>query len=109
MEAEIAVADVQTFETKGGNTRYVVRADDGSEYTTFREAIGSAALAAQGKRARIEYHEQQRGQYTNVYLDSIEPLAGQPGGQLLHQAVSSCRPIPFRDSGRRHHLVCRFH
>ena len=62
MEAEIAVADVQTFETKGGNTRYVVRADDGSEYTTFREAIGSAALTARGKRARIEYHEQQRGE-----------------------------------------------
>ena len=76
MEAEIFVADVREFETKGGNTRYVVRDSGGDEYTTFREAIGRAALEAKGKRARIEYHEQQRGQYTNVYLDKIEPLAG---------------------------------
>jgi hypothetical protein len=79
MEAEIFVADVREFETKGGNTRYVVRDSDGNEYTTFREAIGTGALDTKGKRARIEYHEQQRGQYTNVYLDRIEPLAGDRG------------------------------
>ena len=78
MEAEILVADVRSFETKGGNTRYVLRSSNGDEYTTFREPIGEAALAARGQRARIEYHEQQRGQYTNVYLDKIEPL-GAPG------------------------------
>jgi hypothetical protein len=81
MEAEIFVADVREFETKGGNTRYVVRDSDGDEYTTFREAIGRAALEAKGKRARIEYHEQQRGQYTNVYLDKIEPLPGEHGDE----------------------------
>jgi hypothetical protein len=27
----------------------------------------------EGKRVRIEYHENQRGQYTNVYLDKVEP------------------------------------
>jgi hypothetical protein len=81
MEAEIFVTDVREFETKGGNTRYVVRDSDGDEYTTFREAIGRAALEAKGKRARIEYHEQQRGQYTNVYLDKIEPLAGDHGDE----------------------------
>lgn len=81
MEAEILVADVREFETKGGNTRYVVRDSGGDEYTTFREAIGRAALETKGKRARIEYHEQQRGQYTNVYLDRIEPLAGDHGDE----------------------------
>ena len=75
MEREIFVSDVRTFETKGGNMRYVVRSSDGDEYTTFREAIGEAAQRAKGSRARIAYHEQQRGQYTNVYLDEIEPLA----------------------------------
>jgi hypothetical protein len=80
MEAEVFVTDVRTFETKGGNTRYVVRNSDGDEYTTFREAIGEAALRAKGTRARVEYHEQQRGQYTNVYLDKIEPLAGGADG-----------------------------
>src|SRR3954454_24417077 len=79
MEAEIEVADVRTFETSGGNTRFVVRDADGNEYTTFREQIGEAALRAKGSRARIEYHEQQRGQYTNVYLDKIEPLPGGGG------------------------------
>jgi len=79
MDAEIEVTDVREFETKSGNTRYVVRDAGGDEYTTFREAIGKAALAADGKRARIQYHEQQRGQYTNVYLDKIEPVAGSHG------------------------------
>ena len=43
------------FETKGGNTRFVVKDESGDEYTTFPP----------------EFHEQQRGQYTNVYLDAI--------------------------------------
>jgi hypothetical protein len=80
MEKDISVRDVRTFETKGGNTRYVVKDESGDEYTTFREQIGEAALAARGSRARIEFHEQQRGQYTNVYLDAIEPLAGGADG-----------------------------
>ena len=80
MEAEIVVDDVREFQTQRGNTRYVVRSADGDGYTTFREAIGRAALQAKGRRARIEYHEQQRGQYTNVYLDKIEPLADEDQG-----------------------------
>jgi len=80
MEREIFVSDVRTFETKGGNTRYVVRDSDANEYTTFREAIGEAARRAKEKRARIAFHEQQRGQYTNVYLDEIEPLPDQGDG-----------------------------
>jgi hypothetical protein len=74
MESTVRVADVRTFQTKSGNTRYVLRDDSGKEYTTFREEIGRAALAAQGKDARIEYHEEQRGSFQNVYLDAVEPL-----------------------------------
>jgi hypothetical protein len=74
VEAEVDIADVRTFETSGGNTRFVIRDADGKEYTTFREAIGEAARRAEGRRARIEYHENRRGQYTNVYLDKVEPL-----------------------------------
>jgi len=81
MEREILVSEVLTFQTKGGNTRYVVRSSDGDEFTTFREAIGEAALRAKGARARVAYHEQQRGQYTNVYLDEIEPLPPGTGGE----------------------------
>jgi len=74
------IADVRTFETRGGNQRYVVRDTDGNEYTTFREAIGDAARELEGRRVRLEYHEEQRGQYKNVYLDKVEPAAEEPEG-----------------------------
>ena len=74
MEGTVHVADVRTFQTKSGNTRHVLRDDSGKEYTTFREEIGRAALSAQGRDARIEYHEEQRGGFQNVYLDAVEPL-----------------------------------
>jgi hypothetical protein len=80
MEAVTSIDDVRTFETRGGNVRYVVRDTDGNEYTTFREAIGGEAKKLEGQRVRIEYHEQQRGEYTNVYLDKVEPApAPAPG------------------------------
>lgn len=73
MEVVSIVESVQQIETRGGNIRYVVRDTDGDEYTTFREAIGDKASQLEGQRARIEYHTEKRGQYTNVYLDRIEP------------------------------------
>ena len=73
MDKTVTIADVRTFETRGGNQRYVVRDTDGDEYTTFRERIGESARALEGRRVRIEYHEEERGQYTNVYLDKAEP------------------------------------
>jgi hypothetical protein len=79
VEAEVKIDEVRTFETSGGNTRFVVRDADGKEYTTFREAIGEAAKRVEGRRARIEFHENQRGQYTNVYLDKVEPLPEETG------------------------------
>ena len=30
---------------------------------------------------RIEYHENQRGQYTNVYLDKVDPAEDEPAGE----------------------------
>ena len=81
MESTVRVADVRTFQTKSGNTRYVLRDHSGKEYTTFREEIGRAALAAQGKEARIEYHEEQRGSFQNVYLDAVQPLEDAADGE----------------------------
>jgi hypothetical protein len=74
MEKEVHVAEVKAFKTKSGNTRFVLRDDAGGEYSTFREGIARQALAAEGGRARIEYHEQQRNGFTNVYLDKVAPL-----------------------------------
>src|SRR3954447_16310827 len=73
MDKLVTVRDVRTFQTRGGNQSYLGRGEDGDEYTTFREAIGQPARAFEGRRVRIEYHEEQRGQYTNVYLDKVEP------------------------------------
>jgi hypothetical protein len=80
MEAVITIKDVRTFETSGGNVRYVVRDADGNEYTTFREAIGNRATELEGRRVRIEYHEAQRGRYNNVYLDKVEASLGEAEG-----------------------------
>jgi hypothetical protein len=79
MERTIRVADVRTFQTKSGNTRYLLRDENGNEYTTFREEIGRSAQAAKGRQARIEYHEQQRDGFQNVYLDAVELLPEQAG------------------------------
>jgi hypothetical protein len=62
MDATTTIDEVRTSETRGGNTRYVVRDAEGKEYTTFREAIGEAAMRLEGTRVRI-------------YLDKVEALA----------------------------------
>lgn len=78
MQATIKVQDVSKRETRAGNTRYVVTGDDGTEYTTFRPQIGEQAEGFTGKRARIEFHEEQRGNFKNVYLDKIALADDEP-------------------------------
>ena len=73
-EAVVTVEDVKAFKTRSGNTRFVLRDAAGREYTTFREEVARQAIAAEGRRARVTFHEQQRGQFTNVYLDAVELL-----------------------------------
>jgi hypothetical protein len=77
VKAVVTLAEVRTVETHGGNVRYVARDTDGNEYTTFREQIGKRAKQFQNCRVQVEYHEEQRGQYNNVYLDKIEPAESQ--------------------------------
>jgi hypothetical protein len=77
MEAEVHVRDVRRVETRSGKTRFVLEDSQGNEYTTFREAIGEEAERYAGRRAAITYHEEQRGSFRNVYLDSVEPAANQ--------------------------------
>jgi hypothetical protein len=74
VEVVSVIEDVRSFTTGRGNVRYVARDSDGNEYTTFREEIGERAKQLRGTHVRITYHEQQRGQYTNVYLDKLEPV-----------------------------------
>jgi hypothetical protein len=73
MDAEITVESVKAVESRSGNTRWVLRDDDGREYTTFRPKIGEEAAGYEGRRARIEFHEEDRKGFHNVYLDAIHP------------------------------------
>jgi hypothetical protein len=73
-EEEVLVREVQAKRTQSGNTRYVLVDDSGREFTTFKEPIAKSAVAAEGRRARIAWHEQERNGFTNVYLDKVEPL-----------------------------------
>jgi|SRR5919197_2771625 hypothetical protein len=73
-EATVTVERVEAKKTQSGNTRFVLVDDSGREYTTFKEPIARQAVAAEGRRARIQFHETQRGNFTNVYLDAVEPL-----------------------------------
>lgn len=74
MRAVVTLAEVRAVDTRRGSVRYVSVDTDGNEYTTFREDIGERARQLQGRRVRLEYHQERRGQYTNVYLDKIEPV-----------------------------------
>ncbi|HSC49036.1 MAG TPA: hypothetical protein VLD16_02140 [Gaiellaceae bacterium] len=76
-EEIVTVARVEARKTQSGNTRFVLFDDSGREFTTFKEPIARQAVAAEGRRAKITWHEQQRGQFTNVYLDAVELLAGE--------------------------------
>jgi hypothetical protein len=81
-ETDVVVADVKALRTRAGNTRFVVVGDDGREFSTFREEIAADLPSLKGRRARLRYHEERRGEYTNVYLDGVEPLdedEGAPG------------------------------
>ena len=80
MDVITVLEDVQCFETRSGNARYVARDAEGREYTTFREAIGEQAKKLNGARVRLTYHEVQRGQYTNVYVDELEALEPSASG-----------------------------
>jgi hypothetical protein len=71
MEIEALIDSVEEVETRSGKTRFVVRDADGREYTTFRPAIGREAARFEGRRARIEFHEEDRNGFHNVYLDAI--------------------------------------
>jgi len=79
MEKRVDVRDVKEFQTQSGNTRWVLVDDDGNEYTTFRPEIGRRAREAEGRPARIEFHEEEKRGFRNVYLDKVEPT-GAPAG-----------------------------
>jgi hypothetical protein len=86
VDATVTVRDVKALKTRSGNVRFVLVDDAGKEYTTFRPEIAEQAQRALGKRARIEFHEQQRGNFTNVYVDRVEALDEPEAAEGAHEA-----------------------
>jgi hypothetical protein len=68
------VREVRALKTRAGNTRFVLVDEGGNEYTTFKEPVAAKLPGLEGRRARIEFHEQERNGFTNVYLDDVTPL-----------------------------------
>lgn len=75
-------------------TMWTVRDGNGTEYTTFIAGRGNAALQYEGRSARIEWTEKQNGQYTNRYLEKIEPAQEQ-------DVVQQAEPVDWDNKERR--------
>lgn len=75
---EILVREVKALKTRSGNTRFVLVDADGNEYTTFKERVAAKLPGLEGRNARIDFHEQERDGFTNVYLDDVAPVDDQP-------------------------------
>ena len=73
METDVLVRSVERVRSRSGNVRFVLRDADGREFSTFRQKIGEEAERYQGQRVHIEFHEEERGGFHNVYLDRIRP------------------------------------
>jgi hypothetical protein len=71
---EVRVREVEALKTRAGNTRFVLVDEEGNEYTTFKEGIAAKLPGLEELRARIEFHEQERNGFTNVYLDDVTAL-----------------------------------
>jgi hypothetical protein len=71
---EVRVREVKALKTRSGNTRFVLVDEDGNEYTTFKEPAAAKLPGLEGRRARIDFHEQERNGFTNVYLDDVTAL-----------------------------------
>src|SRR5690242_17823216 len=81
VEREVQVRQVEEVAGRSGTTRYVLRDDEGNEYTTFRPPIGQEARRFEGKRAVVTFHDEERRGFRNVYLDGIAAPQGSHRGE----------------------------
>jgi hypothetical protein len=51
VETQTRITEVDAVPTRSGNTRWVVRTEDGREFTTFRPYIGHKAERYRGRPA----------------------------------------------------------
>ena len=81
MSSVVATIDsVTAKETNSGKTVYTVTAD-GKKYTTFKKDIAAAAKELIGKQAEIDVTSQEKGEFTNHYINAAKPVA--PKGDVF--------------------------
>lgn len=73
---------VKIREVKGPNGNGWFSVIDGNdvEYTTKKKDLADKALSLAGQNAEIEFTLKENGQYTNRYLDKVQPAAAPPSG-----------------------------
>jgi hypothetical protein len=101
-----SVLSVQGRNTRNGSTIYDIAFSDGNTYTTFDPDLATKAnnLAGQAVSARVKV--EQKGRFTNFYLNDIAP-AGQlapqalpaPGGTAVGVPVAGGIPIVSNGGG----------
>lgn len=71
---------VKIRDVKGPNQNGWFSVIDGNdvEYTTKKQDLADKAKSLVGKNAEIEFSLKENGQYTNRYLDKIQPAASAP-------------------------------
>jgi len=94
VEREVQVSQVEEVAGRSGTTHYVLRDEEGNEYTTFRPQIGHEAQRFEGERAVVTFHEEERRGFRNIYLDRIRP-PWRPTAPRLPTSAS----VPTRQHG----------
>lgn len=80
MDAAATILSVTSRTLNGGKAIYDVAANVEANglvtaltMQTFEQSIAQQAAAFQGQRCSVRYESQQKGQYTNTYLNAIAP------------------------------------
>lgn len=74
-EVTVTLNDVESRDvTARGEpaTVYSFKTSDGRKYTTFKRDVAVPGSQLRGRLVTIDYKEQQKGEYTNYYLNSIK-------------------------------------
>lgn len=68
------VLGVTSRPVNGGRTIYEVQAGDGNKYSTFKPDVAQKAANFQGQMADLLVAVQQKGNYTNFYINDAGPV-----------------------------------
>ena len=92
MESDInvQVLNVQGSTTRNGKTKYEIALSDGNTYVTFDPNLATKAHGLQGQAVTARVKVEQKGQYTNLYLNDVAPQ-----GQLAPAAPAAGSAIPM--------------